>query len=298
MNRSRPHNPEGPRPLSPPHEREQNPAPAPPEGFSSFPDQSTKAVDSPKRRNKIVVGIKYILALLALLLGLAIMMVAVTNDSSSAPGSTEVYTLFGLAFLVPSAWFFCCEVIDKARLSKHHPRVKRFAWLPALISAAAIVGVMMIPMPASVEDDVLVTAGDENSASSRVVSNYSEEDYLLDTDVKVWSFDATGEERVSNGQQLCVDLARNGWVSSDPEAVTLAFSSMSLSYTVATILTDAPDLPEVEGLEKSRYLVKYATKAYCPELHRDEVPDLEDVLARNQQVDESVAKTRKLMTSQ
>lgn len=124
------------------------------------------------------------------------------------------------------------------------------------------------------------------------IGDYSEEEYLQDTRVDVWDFDKTGEIRIDSGQSVCKTLEKNGWVSSDPEAVTLMFASMKARHNTGQIIADEDwgDLPQVDGLEKSRYLVKYATKAYCPELYRDEIPSLEDVLAQAQESDESVSR--------
>lgn len=159
-----------------------------------------------------------------------------------------------------------------------------------VLGVASIIAVSYAVVPANSESDRGGAATNETK-----VENYSEAAYLKDTDVSVWSFDKTGEARLETGQSICRSLAKNEWDSSDPKSVTLAFANMQLRHTAATILTDEPDIPEVEGLEKSRYLVKYATRAFCPELHRDEVPSLEDVLAHKQESDERASDLSKKM---
>ena len=159
-----------------------------------------------------------------------------------------------------------------------------------VLGAVSIIAVSFAAVSVNSESDRGGAATNETK-----VENYSEADYLKDTDVSVWRFDKTGEARLETGQSICRSLTKNGWESSDPESATLAFALMQLRHGVATILTDEPDVPEVEGLEKSRYLVKYATRAFCPELHRDEVPSLEDVLAHKQEQDERVSDLSRTM---
>jgi len=162
-------------------------------------------------------------------------------------------------------------------------------------SAGASTSVVAAEQDTSAEVSTSVVAAEQNIE----IGDYSEEEYLQDTRVDVWDFDKTGEIRIDGGQSVCETLEKNGWVSSDPEAVTLMFAEMSMRHLTGQIIADEDwgDLPQVDGLEKSRYLVKYATKAYCPELYRDEIPSLEDVLARAQESDESVSRMMDTMRS-
>lgn len=159
-----------------------------------------------------------------------------------------------------------------------------------VLGAVSIIAVSFAAVSVNSESD----RGGADTNETKV-ENYSEADYLRDTDVSVWSFDKTGEARLETGQSICRSLTKNGEVSSDPETTTYAFALMKWRHVLATVVTDEPDIPEVEGLDKSRYLVKYATRAFCPELHRDEVPSLEDVLAHKQERDERVSDLSRTM---
>lgn len=143
------------------------------------------------------------------------------------------------------------------------------------------------------------SATDASSASTIIeVGDYTEDEFLLDTYAEVWKFDETGEFRIDAAQQLCALMERKNWDSSNPESSVSAYNYINMSHTLEKIFEDLPEMPQVEALEKSRYLAKYAARTYCPDFYRDEIPDLEEVLTKNQENDEKAARVEEFHMQQ
>ncbi|WP_156232999.1 hypothetical protein [Corynebacterium occultum] len=109
-------------------------------GASTLGNPNATVFEPPKPRNKVLTVIKYVLALALLIFGVAGIATAFDPAYTATKSDFLGSILTALVFLVPAIWFFTCEIIDKIRLPKTGQRIKRFLWLPALISLASVIG--------------------------------------------------------------------------------------------------------------------------------------------------------------